>query len=369
MVAIPTVVDTTLQAADAALEANARKSRPRPYIGMSAIGRPCDRALWYGFRWAKQPDFDAATLKRFDDGHRGEDLQAERLRMVSTIELLTVDPTTGQQFAYVDHGGHFRGHCDGLISGLIQAPRTRHVWEHKQTADKKQAQLNKSVIDHGEKGALAAWDETYYAQAQLYMAYSGTDRHYLTCSSPGGRHTVSVRTDLNTTDAERYRDRALRIIQSHEPPPRLSEKPEFYICKWCEFSDICHSDELPAPNCRSCCHATPELDGDGRWSCAHWCDDIPREHQSNGCINHVYLPALINYAVALASDPEHNLVRYKTNDGREFTTGTKPCVYSPDAPHYTSVELHALDPKLISDQRIELIRNEFGATIAKDASA
>lgn len=366
MARLPPPVDPTLQAADAALEAVGRRSKPRPYLGMSGIGHPCARKLWYGFRWSAWPEFDATTLKRFEDGHRGEDMQAERLRLVPEVELLTVDPETGQQYAAVDHGGHFRGHCDGFIRGLLQAPKTRHVWEHKQVGEKKQAELEKLKAEKCEKAALAAWDETYHAQAVLYMAYFDAERHYLTCASPGGRRTVSVRTEADPALAELLRQKALTVIQAAEPPARLSEKPEFYICKWCEFQEICHGDKLPAVTCRSCCHATPELDGDGRWSCARWKSDPPLEFQAEGCDDHVYIPALVSYATVVDADSGANRVRFKTEDGRVFTTGTAPSEFDQAAPvHYTSRELHAVPLAMICDQFVQEVREQFGATIEK----
>src|SRR5690625_5842237 len=89
--------DPTLLAVDEQMEAR-QQSRFRPYLGMSAIGGPCDRRLWLEFRWADKPRFEARTLYMFDDGHRTEDLMAARLRMVPGITLHTVDPSTGRQF-------------------------------------------------------------------------------------------------------------------------------------------------------------------------------------------------------------------------------------------------------------------------------
>ena len=92
----------TLDAVDREIEARQDRSR-RGYLGMSSIGKSCERALWLSFRWAFSTNFKAQTLKLFDDGHRGEDIQAERLRLVPTIELLTHDED-GQQFGFSDFG-------------------------------------------------------------------------------------------------------------------------------------------------------------------------------------------------------------------------------------------------------------------------
>ncbi|MEO7917719.1 MAG: hypothetical protein ABIR16_08760, partial [Dokdonella sp.] len=153
MAALPAqpIPDPTLDALRSVVEANAAKESARTYLGMSSIGRACERQLWYQFRWAVREAFDCDTLWRFDDGFRSEDVMAARLRLVPGIHLRTVDPRTGQQFGFVDIGGHFRGHADGMIEGLLQAPKALHVWEAKATNEKKQAQLVKLKTEVGEK--------------------------------------------------------------------------------------------------------------------------------------------------------------------------------------------------------------------------
>src|SRR6516165_4637020 len=97
MVTIPETnpFDPTLAAVDRAIEERAAQQPSRPYLGMSAIGHPCARALWYSFRWVASKQWSAEVLKRFDDGDRGEEVMAARLRLVSGITLLTIDPQTG----------------------------------------------------------------------------------------------------------------------------------------------------------------------------------------------------------------------------------------------------------------------------------
>ncbi len=312
MVAIPQRSDPTLQAVDVALEASA-ESRPRRYLGMSEIGHPCRRRLWYRFRWSWFDSFDAATLKRFEDGHDQEAKQIKRLRLVDGVTLHTVDPSTGEQFGLSDHGGHFKGHMDGAIHGLLQAPKTWHVWEHKSTEEKTVNKLDKLKGEHGEKQALAAWNETYHAQAQCYMHYTEMERHYLTCSTPGGRRTTSVRTNYEKETAEKLIDKARAIIKSSEPLERLSEKPEFYMCKWCEQAPVCHYGKVAEVSCRTCAHVTPGIDDGetwGRWSCAFHRKDLTTDEQVEACHQHVFIPALIPCEVVDA-DAARNVVVYK----------------------------------------------------------
>ena len=232
--------DPTLAAVDREMEARARRQPRRDYLGFSSIGHPCSRKLQYDLRATEQQSHDAATLKRFEDGHRGEALMASRLRMVPGIRLWTVDPETAGQIGFSDFGGRFKGHADGVIQGLIQAPETPHVWEHKATNERKQAKLAALKIELGEKNALAAWDEVYHAQAILYMHYANLTRHYLTCSTPGERTTVSVRTNADPEAALKLIDKARRILDAKYPLARISNSPEWWQCKWCEHREQCH---------------------------------------------------------------------------------------------------------------------------------
>lgn len=240
MAALPERFDPTLAAIDREMERRAAEEPRRSYLGASQVGHECERFLWYSIRpeYPRMP-FNAASLYRFEDGHRSEDVMAARLRMVPGVELHTADPQ-GKQYGFSDLDGRFRGHVDGLVRGLLQAPATEHIWEHKAVNDKKFAELSKLKDQLGEKAALAAWDPVYYAQAVVYMHYFDMTRHYLTVSTPGCREVVSCRTDANPAMAEALRDKARRVIESPVPPARLSERREFFKCKWCDYREVCH---------------------------------------------------------------------------------------------------------------------------------
>jgi hypothetical protein len=358
------MADPTLAAVDAAIEAKAKLDKPRPYLGMSAVGNSCKRALWYTLRWSSKSNFDAETLKRFDDGHRGEDVQAARLRLVPQLELATFDIITGKQFACVDLGGHFRGHLDGKIKGLLQAPKTPHVWEHKQVGEKKFDEMTKLKAKHDEKDVLEKWDATYYAQAQLYMHYQKIDRHYLTVATAGGRKTQSVRTEYNQVEAFKIIAKAESIIFSPEPPPRISENPAWFECKWCSHHDVCHSQKVPELSCRTCVHSTPEREGDGVWSCAKYKQAIPTDFQRTGCKEHLPLPYLVPFAEAV--DAGETWIMFKRKDtGKVFVVGDPGTLECARESVYTSQELSASkDHRAIGDDQIEQLRAQFqGSTI------
>ena len=234
-------IDPTIAAMKKAIKEN-QDRRKRDYLGASLIGNPCSRQIWYTYNGYPRKDFEPETLLRFEDGHRSEELTAQRLRMVKGIELHTHKPD-GTQYGFVDLGGKFKGHVDGLIRGLLDAPKTPHVWENKSCGQKKFNEFQKCLTEHGSKGALKHWNANYYIQAQLYMHYFNMDRHYMTVGLAGGTDYLACRTEYDEVVALMAIDKAKKIIEATDAPLRISEKPDYYICSWCDFKDICHNED------------------------------------------------------------------------------------------------------------------------------
>lgn len=231
--------DPTIAAMHTAIEQREAATPPRAYLGASGIGDSCERKLWYGVQGYKREPIKWQGLYAIEDGHRTEDLIAARLRMVPGVELWTHRPD-GSQYGFSDFGGRFRGHIDGVIKGLIQSPKTPHIWENKAVNEKKFSLLSRCIAEKGEKNALKKWDAIYYAQAVVYMHYFNLTRHYLTVTTPGGRNIISCRTEENKEYAQALRSKAERILEAQEPPARVSENPSWFECKWCNFYEVCH---------------------------------------------------------------------------------------------------------------------------------
>jgi hypothetical protein len=322
MAAIPEHKDPTLAALDAVIE-SANDSRPRPYLGASQIGQPCSRALWFSFRWTTQRHIPAAGLRRIQDGFRGEAVLIDWLRKVPDIELWTVDPENEEnQISIVDCGGHFRGHLDGVIQGLKQAPKTPHVWESKICNESKFNKLRKLITEKGEKNALKEWDETYYAQAQVYMRGTELTRHYLTVATPGCRDIVSCRTAYNKTDADALIKKAETIIAAERPPLKLSDNPSWWQCKLCDHTALCHGQAMPAVNCRTCAHSTARLNDAHPWTCE--LNQPAINGDQTGCDHHAFHPdLLVNHAEAVNANPKTGVITFKLHgpDGLTFQNG------------------------------------------------
>jgi hypothetical protein len=234
MVEVPQRQDPTIDAVNAALEAE-----QRPYttknIGFGEIGHDCSRYLYYKINSDEPELFSANTIRIFNAGHSAEARMAEELRKVKGITLWTHDPEReNKQYKFDFLDGRLTGRLDGVIVGLLQAPKTPHVWEHKETNEKKFKELQKI-------GSIKGWDEKYNAQAHLGMFAAELDRHYLTCSTGGIRGVTSVRTELNKNYAQGLIDKAERIINAKTPPERIGSE-DFYICRMCRFHSKCHGE-------------------------------------------------------------------------------------------------------------------------------
>lgn len=225
-------IDPTLAAIDRLMVEN-HKPRKRTSIGAGDIGEECERLIWYTLNNIGENEITAATLCAFEDGHKSEAEMAKRLKMVPGLELWTIDDQTGKQYGFKDLDGKYKGYIDGVVRGLLQAPKTLHVWDHKAVNEKKFGEFEKTLAKWPEKEVLKNWDYKYYCQAVVYMDYFDMDRHYLTVSTPGCRKIKSCRTEANKRLAEALKDKAKRIIAAKEPPERISNTSAYYKCKFC----------------------------------------------------------------------------------------------------------------------------------------
>ena len=253
--------DPTLEAMRKAMEVKAMREPRRGYLGASLIGNECVRQVYYNYNGYPKEPFKSPTLMAFESGHRAEDLTADRLRMVKGLKLHThrpdgsqwgfkeeykldspidiIDPKTGEVTGIQTHGV-FAGHIDGVIEGLLQAPKNPHIWEHKDCNEKKFKQFEQLKMAHGEKDVLYHWNMNYYVQHQIYMHKFGMDRGYMTVSLAGCRDYSSCRTEYKPEWYAQYRERAEKIIKANNPPPKISSDKNFWLCRFCDYNETCH---------------------------------------------------------------------------------------------------------------------------------
>jgi len=253
---------------------------PRPHLGASMLGHPCDRWLWLSFRWAVVEKFNGRMLRLFRRGHN------EEAQIISDLRAIGIDvqtPTAGQ--SRVDFGSHVSGSLDGIIeSGVPDAPKARHIFEAK-------THSLKSFNDVKAKGVKES-KPMHWAQMQLYML--GTELNYAlyvaVCKDDDRIYTERVRLDLPA--AQKLVERGYRITQSDRMPEPLSKNPTWHECKYCPAHDMCHKLKTTKEvNCRTCAHSTALPNS--TWHCARWDDVIPVEAQREGCESHVLHPDLV----------------------------------------------------------------------------
>jgi hypothetical protein len=310
MVALPTAARFPTAEAIYAAYAEDNDDTERTYLGASVIGDECERKLWLAFRWAFPPErFEGRMLRLFQTGHREEDRLIADLKRIGVVFDEMPD---GEQHAVRFAGGHGGGHLDGIIvSGVIEAPAARHVFEAKTHNTKSFAKL----VASGVKAAKPM----HYAQMQIYMHLKGIDRAFYCAVEKDTDSIYTERVRVDPVAAMALIGKASRIVFGDTPPAKISEKPDFYLCRFCAYPLACHGSAWPRMNCRTCLHAMV-VPNDGEWRCGRHDRPLSRADQESGCANHLFIPDLIP-GRQIDADPEKETVTYALRDGGTWTDG------------------------------------------------
>ena len=324
----------------------------RQHLGASLIGKSCQRSLWYSFRWVRKANFDGRMLRLFERGQKEEPAMAGLLRGAG-IQVIQVDPSTGRQYVFSHHGGHFGGSMDGALYAIPDAPKTWHVWECKTSG-------KKAFDNMVEKGVKLAKPE-HYAQMQCYMHWTGMTRalYTMVCKDDDRLHLERI--DYDKEFAESLMSKAETVIFAATPPAPIGGK-DWWECKFCDNFAVCHEGEVPEVNCRTCAHSTPERAG--YWSCArNGSNEIPVQFQKQGCDQHRYIPILLEPAnQCLGGSDSDNWVKYRhCATGAEFVNGNPP-------DGFLSREIKAASsdgtiPFLAKNEFVVELRQQFGAEV------
>jgi hypothetical protein len=299
MAALPETPSPTRDAIFAAYEAD-REEGFRSHLGASQIGKSCEHALWYDFRWTTPARFPGRILRLFETGQLEEARLVRNLRRIGAT-VLELDPETGRQWRVEAHGGHFGGSLDAVALGVPEAPDSWHVLEFK-------THSAKSFRELVTKGVTEAKPQ-HWAQMQIYMRLTGLTRamYVAVCKDTDDLHIERVRADGDA--AERLLAKAGRVIHAARPPARISEDPAWFECRFCDHHDLCHGEAAAAVTCRSCLHATP---AEGGWTCARWNQPVGDQEQRAACVRHLFVPDLVPGEV---TDAGEDHVVYRMRDG------------------------------------------------------
>lgn len=256
----------------------------RNHLGASLIGHECSRYLWNVFRWLSAEDFTGRQLRLFQRGHLEEARFEEYLRGIGA-EVVAFQPDADgnankgeQQYRIKAVMGHFGGSLDGqLMLPLKYKVPFAMLSEYKT------------------KGTGASWSKLkkdgvkltspeHYAQMSMYgRAYGYKYALYMSVNKNDDDLHVEV-VELDWRLGEQLEAKAHDIITAQIPPAKIAESPAYQKCKWCHFSDICHTGAPVEVNCRSCQHASAV--DNGEWYCAVWEGVIPKDYIKQACDRH-----------------------------------------------------------------------------------
>jgi hypothetical protein len=333
MTAIPTSQHTTAYQIVRWYESKPQEHRP--HMGASIIGHPCDRNIWLTWRWAMKPEFSGRILRLFKRGQREEAEFIEELRGIGAT-VWDTNPENGKQWTISACNGHFGGSLDGVAKGLPEAPKSVAVLEFKTHSSKSFTDLVKKKVKESKP--------QHYDQMTVYMGKMDIDRALYIAVN---KDTDDLYTEWVHFDQDRYTvimSRAENLIESTEPPPRLSADPAHFQCKMCSFWKLCHGGMAAEANCRTCCYSSPVENG--AWRCDKHKVNPDLNVQRDGCDQHLLIPALVPYGEAV--DGGETWVAYKHRDtGVMFVNGPENC--SDYGPVFSSKELHNCPGPLIAD--------------------
>lgn len=254
------------------------------FIRASTHGQ-CERHLWYLFRFAVVAGevFDGRMLRLFETGHREEERMVRDLKAIG-LDVAEVDPSTGEQWQVRAADGHFRGHADGIVTGVIEAPKTPHLLECK-------THNLKSFKDLVKKGVAEAKPD-HVVQMQVYMHLLGLTRAFYLAKCKDNDEYYAERFEYDAEVGARLMAKAERIKEAHVAPPRLSDSADYFECKFCPTKETCHNKADVPRNCRTCLYSTPIADG--KWACNRHTIELDLQTQRAGCPDHLFLPTLVH---------------------------------------------------------------------------
>lgn len=254
------------------------KEEPRTHLGASIIGHNCERFIWFGFRWMFKESITGRQQRLFQRGHLEEARIIEYLNGIGfTVYAETVE---GKQYHIVFGEGHGGGSLDGVVelptrydAGFPQPPLLLEMKtaNHKQFAPIKDSGMIKAKPKH-------------FAQASIYGRQRNIQYCLYICASKNDDDLdiEIIELDWGLADAEITKGE--RIINLQYPPPRISNNPSYFECKWCPANAVCHLGASIPVNCRSCRHA--EAMPNKAWQCNLHHASIPLEFMPIGCKDH-----------------------------------------------------------------------------------
>ncbi len=250
------------------------KQGHRNHLGASVMGEECWRKLYYSFRWVKLEHFDGRMMRLFNVGHSAEPRFVTYLRGIG-FEVKEFDED-GKQFRISGAMGHYGGSLDGMC----KPPARYELSEDIVLSLSFKTNNTGSGYAKIATEALSKSKPIHWAQECQYGYKRGIKYCIYMIENKNDSDITFKVVELDWNLGAQLEKKANEIIFSKEPPPRISENPALFNCKYCNYSGICHSGEQVEKNCRSCRNAMP-TEG-ATWTCSIY-GVIPEAFVKTGC--------------------------------------------------------------------------------------
>lgn len=270
------ITNAMSKAVDAAIE-TANEEGYRTHLGASVVGNECLRYLFYHFRWMHKETYSGQMLRLFNVGHGLESRVRHWLTEIG-FEFIDGLDETGKQLKFSDIYGHFGGSVDGVFI----APK----WGITEPTllECKTSKTGSAFNDLAKKGMREA-KQQHFIQNSVYGTGFNLKHVLYVCEDKNDSEWYFELVPLSTEVAESaYKKAQFIILEAKEPPKKVSNKRNFFLCNMCKMQGICQDGAATDVNCRSCHNAKP-VENAG-WFCEHWNQLIPPDAILNACSKH-----------------------------------------------------------------------------------
>jgi len=198
----------------------------RHYLGLSSIGHPCLRWLWYAHKGFDQTAIEGQTLRLFELGNIIESALKKDLRLAG---FTIADEQKEVDFTF--NNIKLIGHIDGIITSLLESNKP-HLLEIKTANEKSFNELKKA-------GSYEKWQPKYKSQIHAYMLGLGLDRCLVIVYNKNTSEIYSERIKLDKNWIINRLETVFCAIGYHDPPERLCPRADWHEAKWCGFYGEC----------------------------------------------------------------------------------------------------------------------------------
>jgi hypothetical protein len=195
---------------------------PRQRLGLSEVGHPCDRYLWYKHNGVAGIAPPGRVLRLFELGNIIEEHVKDLLR---GIGLEVTDEQ--RELSVEDYPGVLTGHIDGVVN-IDGEPCLLEV--------KSASAKNFKAL---QKAGYEAWDDKYRAQVHVYMILANLQDSLVVVYNKDNSEIYLERIKLNSGYALDVLKRAFDVISEAKPACRMCPNPEYYKIKMCEYREEC----------------------------------------------------------------------------------------------------------------------------------